>query len=70
MPKLSFILIGALFVCDRAYGLKRAAGAHERLFTVICAIANFLYLCLLLIHSAALAYVLYTGLGMLFIALL
>ena len=63
MPKLSFILIGALFVCDRAYGLKRAAGAHERLFTVICAIANFLYLCLLLIHSAALAYVLYMGLG-------
>ena len=46
---------------DRAYGLKRAAGAHERLFTVICATASFLYLCLLLIHSAALAYVLYAG---------
>jgi|GEM_PF-152686 len=64
------VLIGALFECDRAYGFKRTASTRERLFTVICAVANFLYLCLLLIHSAALAYVLYTGLGMLFIVLL
>ena len=42
------VLIGALFECDRAYGLKHAAGTHERLFTVIRVIANFLYLCLLL----------------------
>ncbi len=41
------VLIGALFECDRAYGLKHAAGTHERLFTVIRVIANFLYLCLL-----------------------
>ena len=41
------VLIGALFVCDRAYGFKRAAGTHKSLLTVICAIANFLYLCLL-----------------------
>ncbi|WP_298063908.1 hypothetical protein [uncultured Campylobacter sp.] len=57
-------------MCDRTYGLKRAAGAHERLFTVICAIVSFLYLCLLLIHSAVLAYVLDTGLGALFIVFL
>lgn len=42
-----FIIIGALFVCDRAYGLKHATGTQERLFTVVCVIANFLYLCLL-----------------------
>ena len=29
-------------MCDRAYGFKRAVGTHERLFTVICVIANFL----------------------------
>ena len=26
---------------DRAYGLKHAAGTQERLFTVVCVIANF-----------------------------
>lgn len=55
------VLIGALFECDRTYRFKRTASTRERLFTVICAVANFLYLCLLLIHSAALAYVLYAG---------
>ena len=42
-----FIIIGALFVCDQAYGLKHATDAHERLFTVICEIASFFNLCLL-----------------------
>ena len=35
------VLIGALFECDLAHEFKRAAGAHERLFTVICVIASF-----------------------------
>ncbi len=42
------VLIGALFMCDRAYGLKRAASTHESLLTVIWVAASFLYLCLLL----------------------
>ena len=28
-------------MCDRTYRLKRAAGAHERLLTVICAVGSF-----------------------------
>ena len=36
------------FECGWAYGLKHAASMHESLLTVICVIASFLYLCLLL----------------------
>ena len=54
-------------MCDRAYGLKRAAGAHERLFTVICVIANFFIFMLAFKYIARHSHMFYTGLGMLFI---
>ena len=65
------VLIGALFECDRAHGFKRASSTHDWLLTATCVIVSFFIFMLALKYiGAALAYVLYTGLGTLFIVLL
>lgn len=65
------VLIGALFECDLAHEFKRAASTHESLLTATCVIVSFFIFMLALKYvGAALAYVLYTGLGTLFIVLL
>nr|WP_314381748.1 SMR family transporter [uncultured Campylobacter sp.] len=59
-----FIIIGALFECDRSHEFKRASSAHERLLTIIWVTASFFIFMLALKYvGAALAYVLYKGLG-------
>ncbi|WP_298961047.1 SMR family transporter [uncultured Campylobacter sp.] len=59
-----FILIGAFFECGWAYGLKHAASAYDWILTATCVIASFFIFMLALKYvGAALAYILYTGLG-------
>ena len=65
------VLIGALFECGWAYGLKHASSTHDWLLTAACIITSFFIFMLALKYvGTALAYVLYTGLDALFIVLL
>ena len=51
--------------------LKRAAGVHERLFTVICAVGSFFMFMLAFKYIARYSHTSYTtGLGVLFIVFL
>lgn len=53
------------------HGFKHAASAHDWLLTAICVIASFFIFMLALKYvGTALAYVLYTGIGALFIVFL
>ena len=58
------VLIGAFFEYVWAYGLKHASSTHDWLLTATCVIASFFIFMLALKYvGAALAYILYTGLG-------
>ena len=60
MPKLSFILIGALFECGWAYGFKHAASTHESLLTATRVIASFFIFMLAFKYIARRSYTSYT----------
>lgn len=65
------VLIGALSEYSWAHEFKHASNTHDWLLTATCVIASFFIFMLALKYvGAALAYVLYTGLGALFIVLL
>ncbi|EGT5659410.1 chaperonin [Cronobacter dublinensis subsp. dublinensis] len=67
---LILIIIGAMFECAWAYGLKHAAGTFEIFITVVCVVASFgIFMLSFKYVSASIAYVVYTGLGTLFIVL-
>ena len=68
---LLLIIIGALFECAWAYGLKHAEGTVEIFLTVVCVVASFGIIMLSFNYvGASIAYVVYTGLGTLFVVLI
>lgn len=67
---LVLIIIGALFECAWAYGLKYAAGTLEIFITVVSVVASFgIFMLSFKYVGASIAYVVYTGLGTLFVVL-
>lgn len=67
---LILIIIGALFECAWAYGLKHAESSLEIFITVVCVVASFgIFMLSFKYVSASIAYVVYTGLGTLFVVL-
>lgn len=67
---LLLIIIGAIFECAWAYGLKHAIGTFEIFITVVCVVASFgIFMLSFKFVGASIAYVVYTGLGTLFVVL-
>ncbi len=68
---LILIIVGALFECAWAYGLKHANSTYEWTLTIFCVIASFLvFMRAFKYVGPSIAYVVYTGLGTLFIVLI
>ncbi|ABR74986.1 chaperonin [Actinobacillus succinogenes] len=68
---LTYIIIGASLECAWAYGLKHAADGLEWAVTIFCIVASFwVFTKAFKYMGASIAYVLYTGLGTLFVVLL
>ncbi|HCL5272061.1 TPA: chaperonin [Salmonella enterica] len=68
---LALIVIGALFECAWAYGLKHAEGAFELFMTLFCVVASFgIFMLAFRYVGPSIAYVVYTGLGTLFVVLI
>jgi len=67
---LILIIIGAIFECAWAFGLKHAEGAFEIFITIVCVVASFgIFMLSFNYVGASIAYVVYTGLGTLFVVL-
>ncbi len=67
---LILIMIGAIFECAWAFGLKHAQGPFEIFLTVVCVVASFgIFMLSFKYVGASIAYVVYTGLGTLFVVL-
>ncbi|CDI12776.1 Small multidrug resistance protein (modular protein) [Klebsiella pneumoniae subsp. pneumoniae T69] len=67
---LILIIIGAMFECAWAFGLKHAQGPFEIFLTVVCVVASFgIFMLSFKYVGASIAYVVYTGLGTLFVVL-
>lgn len=68
---LILIIIGALFECGWAYGLKHAVGPFELTLTIICVVVSFgVFMLAFKYVGPSIAYVVYTGLGTLFVVLI
>ena len=67
---LIYIIIGAILEGGWAYGLKHATGLGEWALTIFCIVASFMVFTQALKSvGTGIAYVLYTGLGTLFVVL-
>ncbi|EOX8978074.1 DMT family transporter [Enterobacter hormaechei] len=67
---LILIIIGAMFECAWAFGLKHAQSPFEIFLTVVCVVASFgIFMLSFKYVGASIAYVVYTGLGTLFVVL-
>lgn len=67
---LMYILVGAILEGGWAYGLKHASGLVEWGLTIFCIVASFFVFTKAFKYvGASIAYVLYTGLGTLFVVL-
>ena len=65
---LILIIIGAMFECAWAYGLKHAQDSLAIFITVVCVVASFgIFMLSFKYVGASIAYVVYTGLGTLFV---
>lgn len=61
---LILIIIGAMFECAWAFGLKHAQGPFEIFLTVVCVVASFgIFMLSFKYVGASIAYVVYTGLA-------
>lgn len=67
---LILIIIGAMFESAWAFGLKHAQSPFEIFLTVVCVVASFgIFMLSFKYVRASIAYVVYTGLGTLFVVL-
>lgn len=65
-----YILVGAILEGGWAYGLKHASSLGEWILTILGLVTSFLLFTKAFKHAgASIAYVLYTGLGTLFVVL-
>jgi paired small multidrug resistance pump len=63
-----FILLGATLECGWVYGLKHSTNALEWGLTAFCVVASFfLFMLAFRYVGASVAYIVYTGLGTLFV---